>query len=84
MKAAIALVALLALGATAQAKLAPLELQMASISADDTTIESGPSGAGLESDYFHAPQTPFATRRVFPCRLQIRLFEKTRMAQSCN
>ena len=84
MKALITFAMLLALGATAQAKLAPLERQLASISADDTTIESGPSSAGLESDYFRAPQTPFATRRVFPCRLQIRLFEKTRMAQSCN
>ena len=84
MKAIIIFATLLALGATTQAKLAPLERQLASISADDATIESGPSGAALESDYFRAPQTPFATRRLFPCRLQIRLFEKTRMAQSCN
>ena len=38
----------------------------------------------LEADYFRAPQAPFAAGRVFPCRLQLRMFEKTRLAQSCH
>jgi hypothetical protein len=84
MKALIAVAVLLALGATAQAKVAPLERQMVAISADDSTINSGPSGAMLESNYFRAPQTPAAAGRIFPCRLQLRVFEKTRLAQSCN
>lgn len=74
----------LALGATAQAKLAPLESQQATISTDDAAMFTGVAGAMLESDYFRAPQPPFAAGRVFPCRLQLRVFEKTRVAQSCH
>ena len=84
MKALITGAVLLALGATAQAKLPPLERQVVAISADDSTIDSGPSGAMLESSYFRAPQAPLAAGRIFPCRLQLRVFEKTRLAQSCN
>jgi hypothetical protein len=84
MKALIIFATLLALGATAQAKLAPLERQLASISADDTMNGSGPSGGRLEADYFRAPQTPYAGGGVFPCRLQPSVFEKTRLAQSCH
>lgn len=84
MKTAIAMAMLFALGATAQAKLAPLEQPMVAVSADDTTIDSRPSGAMLESVYFRALPTPFAAGRVFPCVLQLRLFQKTRIAQSCN
>jgi hypothetical protein len=84
MKAAIALAVLLALGATAQANLAPLERPMASISADNTINGSGPSGSTLESDYFRAPPTPYAANRIFQCRMKLYVFEKTRIAQSCN
>jgi hypothetical protein len=84
MKALITFAMLLALGATAQAKFAPLDRQMAALSADDSTINSGPSGATLESDYFTAPQPSYAAGRIFPCRLQLRVFEKTRLAQTCN
>jgi hypothetical protein len=84
MKGLIAFGLILALGATAQAKFAPLERQMVAISADDSTINTGASGAMLESDYFSAPQPSFAAGRIFPCRLQLRLFDKTRLAQSCN
>ena len=88
MKALVALAVILALsatfGATSQAKLAPLEPQQIATSPDDTDMVAGPAGAMVESDYFRAPQPPFAAGRVFPCRLQVRMFEKTRLAQSCN
>jgi hypothetical protein len=38
----------------------------------------------LEFGYFRAPQTPVAAGRVFPCRLQLQIFEKTKLAQSCH
>lgn len=87
MKASITLAflvaqALLAVTAPAQAKLAPFEAQV-SESLDNTTINSGASGALLEAAYFSAPQ-PFAAGRIFPCRLQVRMFDKTRLAASCN
>lgn len=84
MKALIAAAALLAFGATAEAKFAPPERQMAAIAAEDSTIDTGASGAMLESDYFSAPQPSYAAGRIFPCRLQLRVFEKTRLAQTCN
>jgi hypothetical protein len=85
MRASIALVALVLLGfiAPAQAKFTPVDAQALAISSDDTAIDSGASGALLEAHYFSAPQ-PFAARRMFPCRLQVRMFDKTRMAESCN
>jgi hypothetical protein len=84
MKAFITLAMFLALGATAQAKIAPLERQMVAISADDLTIDSGPSGVMLESNYFRAQQPAIAAGRIFPCRLKLNVFEKTRLAQTCN
>ena len=78
--------ALAALGATAQAKLTPVEPERraATVSLDAVAMTSEPLGAMLESDYFTAPPTPYAAGRVFPCRLQIRVFDKTRIAQSCH
>ncbi len=88
MKALIAFPVILALSvafsATSQAKLAPLELKQIAASPGDTDMFSGTAGAMIESNYFRAPQTPFAAGRIFPCRLQVRMFEKTRLAQSCN
>jgi hypothetical protein len=74
----------LVLGAAVQAKPAPLDLRVVALSAEDTAIDSGPSGASLESDYFRAPQMPYSLGRLFPCRLQLRVFDKARLAQSCN
>ena len=68
----------------AQGKPAPFELRALALSANDTTIDSGPSGASLESNYFRAPQPPVAAGRVFPCRLQLRMFDTMRLAQNCN
>lgn len=84
MKTAIALLLLFALGAAAQAKLAPVDPQPVAHSADDLTISTGPAGATLEQDYFRAPQPVSAGSRRSPCRLQLLVFDKTRLAQSCN
>jgi hypothetical protein len=87
MKAAITVALLLGLfacGAQARAKPAPIEGRLVTASLDDTTIDSGPSGAMFESNYFNAPQAPFTAVRLFPCRLQVRIFDKTRLAQACN
>jgi hypothetical protein len=75
MKALLAFAVILALCAQAQARLAPIERDLAAMTVDDMAIDSGASGASLESDYFRAPQPPFAAVRIFPCRLQLRVFE---------
>ena len=84
MKALVIVATVLVLGAAAQAKPAPLDLRPIAPPAEDVTIATGPAGATLESNYFRAPPEPYAAGRVFPCRLQLRLFDKTRLAQSCN
>ena len=38
----------------------------------------------LEVTYFNASQSPLAAGRLVPSRMQVRMFEKTRLAQSCN
>ena len=76
--------ALLTMSAFAHAKPSPLDPPAVSVSLDETVIESGPSGAMLEASYFNAPQGPFSGVRVTPCRLQVRLFDKTRLTQMCN
>ena len=43
----------------------------------------GSVGAMRERDYFQAPQSPF-NADAFPCRLELVLFNKTRLAQSCR
>jgi hypothetical protein len=84
MKQLIALALFLAVCASAQARPAPFEAQPTAISPDDLTVSTGPAGATLEQDYFRAPQPAYARARVFPCRLQLRIFDKTRLAQSCE
>ena len=74
----------LAVTASAQAKPAPLNMQPIALSTSGTDINTGPVLTTLEADYFRAPQQPYAANRVFPCRLELRVFEKTRLAQSCN
>jgi len=69
----------------AQARLAPTDLPpTGATSFDDATINSGPSGAMLESSYFNAPQPSTASIRVFPCRSQVNLFQKTRLVRACD
>ena len=82
MKALTAIAVLLAFGATAQARVAPLESQ-AIVTAFGDSIYSR-SAAQREAEYFRAPQSPTLGERNYPCRLQLRVFEKTRLAQSCQ
>jgi hypothetical protein len=84
MKALLACAVLMVLGATALAKPSPIENQTKSSLVEDSAISIGPAAAALESDYFRPPQTPVAAGRIFPCRLQLRLFEKTQIAQFCR
>ncbi len=84
MKALSAFALVLALGATAQAKVAPFEGSAIAITFRDSAIAIGPAGALLEAEYFRAPQSPIATERIFPCRLQHIVFDKARLAQSCR
>lgn len=83
MKAMTAIAVLLALGASAQAKVAPLESQAVVTAFDDSTYSR--SAAQREADYFRAPQSPLAGEHLLlPCRLQHVVFDKTRLAQSCR
>ena len=71
--------------APAQAKLTTGEpFPFIAFSVDDTAVATGPAGALLESNYFNAPQTTSAFGRGNSCRLPQSLFEKTRLAESCN
>ena len=88
MPAIAALVAVavpLAFGATAQAKVLPLQSQASVMGLDDAYTRSA---AQREADYFRAPQPAGSTRigeqLPPPCRLQHILFEKARLAQSCR
>jgi hypothetical protein len=74
--------AVLAFTALAEAKLAPVDAQINAISIDSNAAET--SGAMREQAYFNTPQTPHTAGRVFPCRLPLNVFEKTRLARSCN
>jgi hypothetical protein len=81
---AIGAVALIALGAAAQAKLAPVEPQPTAISPDNLAMSAGAAAATFEQDYFRAPEPASAAERGLPCRLQLRIFDKTRLAQWCR
>jgi hypothetical protein len=47
---------------------------------NDADITSGISGALLERGYFQAPQQQFNVS----CRLQMSVFDKTRLTEVCN
>jgi len=49
---------------------------------NDVDINSGPSGAMLEREYFQAPP-PF-TSGGLPCRLHSAIFNKVQLAQLCR
>lgn len=84
MKALLAFALLVGLAAAAHAKPAPLEAPARAFAPEDTAISVGAAGALLESDYFRAPKEPSIAGRVFPCRLQLQVFEKTQLAQACH
>jgi hypothetical protein len=84
MRNMIALALLLGFGAAAQANYAPVDVQRAEIAPDDLAIFTGSVGATLEQDYFRAPPATYAADRTFPCRLQLMVFDKRRLALSCH
>ena len=84
MRNVIVLALLLALGTTAQAKYAPFEAQPARISPNALALSNGPADATREQIYFRAPQPADATGHIFLCRPQRLIFDKTRLAQSCD
>jgi hypothetical protein len=47
---------------------------------NDTDVNTGPSGALLERSYFEAPQPHLNVS----CRLQLSVFDKTRLTEACN
>jgi len=80
----------LILSVAAVAKPAPvndlrsLEDQAMTLARNDVDINIGParnSRASLEREYFQAPQFNAGS---FYCRLQSTVFDKTRLAQSCD
>ena len=86
MKALAATMVLLSLTAVAAAKPTPVsslkqvqDLIQTSVR-NDTEVNSGPSGALLERNYFQAPQRQFNVS----CRLQLSVFDKTRLTEICN
>ncbi|MGH6666116.1 MAG: hypothetical protein ACREB2_14640 [Pseudolabrys sp.] len=84
MKNYIAILLFLAFAAAAQAKPAPVDPQLVAFSPGDLAISIAPAAAILERQYFQAPQPANTASRIFPCRLQLRVFDKTRLAQSCH
>ena len=83
MRVAMVFAALLAICAAAQAKVAPQEDTKIVITSVEAMIPAGVASAISEAAYFRAP-SPTDSRRMFPCRLQLRIFDKMRMAQSCR
>jgi hypothetical protein len=79
MKALVAFCMLLFLATVALAKPAPLSWQPLSVT---TAIDSGHAATMMEANYFRALPPPPAVGKIFPC--QLRLFDKTRIARSCN
>jgi hypothetical protein len=75
---------LLALSATAQANYAPVEAPRPTTTPDDSGMFVGAAGAMLESDYFRAPQQQQRASDPNVCRVQLRIFDKTQLAQSCD
>jgi hypothetical protein len=84
MKAAIALALILALGTVAEASLAPVGPHGVTSRPDGTALYTGPAAATVEHAYFRQPPQPVAARRIFPCTVESIVFQKTRLALSCN
>jgi hypothetical protein len=63
-------------------KMSPSEDLNPTPTRNDVDINSGPSGAMLEREYFQAPP-PF-TAGGLPCRLQSAIFNKVQLAQLCR
>ena len=84
-KILLACAALLALGASAAAKLAPVEPPRADAVILEDALYLGPIGALVESDYFNVRQSPAGGSRVFPCRPRLHGQPRTAaFAQVCD
>jgi hypothetical protein len=84
MKMLPAFAVLLMLGASAAAKLAPVEREQAAPDVGDNALYLGPIGAMLESDYFRVPRHAGGSR-VFPCRFRLQVEAPgARVTQSCE
>jgi hypothetical protein len=83
-KVVLGIALLLTLSAAAQAKYAPVETPRPTAPPDDSAMFVGPAGAMLESDYFRAPPQQQRSSDSNVCRLQLRVFDKTQLAQSCD
>jgi hypothetical protein len=86
MKALAATMVFLSLTVAATAKPTPVssldqfrDLIQTSVRSD-TDVNTGPSGALLERSYFEAPQPQLNVS----CRLQLSVFDKTRLTEACN
>jgi hypothetical protein len=75
---------LLTLSVTAQAAYAPVEMPRPTPPADESAMYVGPAGAMLEADYFRAPPQHQRSSDSNVCRVQLRLFDKMQLAQSCD
>ena len=76
--------ALFATGGPASAKPTPVEAPPFASLAEIATGNSNPTAAQREQGYFQAPPASSYAGRLFPCRMQLRVFEKTQTARSCN
>ena len=70
MKALLAACLLATMSGAAAANFSPRVPVMPPHALESWLIDLGPAGAMLESDYFRAPQSPFASGPVVPCRLR--------------
>jgi hypothetical protein len=88
MKSVVGAVIFLTLTAAAGAKPAPagdfnrMDELTRTLARNDVDIDISPAAA-RERSYFQAPRPQFNAGNV-SCRLQLSVFDKTRIAQSCN
>jgi hypothetical protein len=84
MRPVLALLLLATLSAAAQASRGPAPEKRLTPSPADWAMFVGPAGAMLESDYFRAPAANLAGDGLFPCKLDLDLLAKARLAATCH
>jgi hypothetical protein len=83
-KVVLGVALLLTLSVAAHANYAPVETPRPTAPPDDSAMFVGPAGAMLEANYFRAPPPQQRSSHSNVCRVQLRLFDKTQLAQSCD
>ena len=83
MRGLITIVLLVAFGATAVAKPAPIERPRPTLALNDADINITSAGVTRERDYFQASQPQFNAGGLL-CRLPLVVFDKTHLASSCR